>query len=538
MAELPDKQISDTTNDVKIDKITGNEADGKGISLPPPDESFGLWLHHLGEPFMDFNDPFYNDQWYLRNTGQLGRQGYDLNVTWAWLNGYTGRGVVLSVLDDGLQTTNADIADNYAPNISYSLVKDTKSWNDPSPRIDSTFSNSHGTYCAGIISAVSNNSICGVGVAYDSNVGGVRLVDGKVTDVQEATALSRHIDQVDVFSASWGPTDDGTKVEGPARLTQIAFTEGVTKGRDGKGVIYVWASGNGGVIGDNCNLDGYTSSIYTLSVSALTDMGTSTFYEEPCASTLAGVYVGGEHTLEVAKDRQRRHLESLNVVVPELDGHCSHDFQGTSAAAPLMAGVVALVINANGNLTWRDMQHIVVETSIPTPHALQEPGWQTNGLGKKFHLKQGFGAVNAGRMVEAALHWRNVKPQRVIVVPLFSGHRTFHPSTWMNVSHPVDSSGVPPAQRMTAVEHAVANVTLIHPRRKLLTIFIVSPAGTTSQVLTHRAPDEDKDGFKSWGFMSVHFWGESPEGIWKVAIKDDSGETGYLKKVELTIFGS
>lgn len=78
--------------------------------------------------------------------------------------------------------------------------------------------------------------------------------------------------------------------------------------------MYVWASGNGGLMHDNCNLDGYTSSIFTLSVSALTHMGTSTFYEEPCASTMAAVYVGGEHSLEIAKERLKRNVETLSVV--------------------------------------------------------------------------------------------------------------------------------------------------------------------------------------------------------------------------------
>ncbi|KAK8753706.1 hypothetical protein OTU49_001182, partial [Cherax quadricarinatus] len=140
--------------------------------------------------------------------------------------------------------------------------------------------------------------------------------------------------------------DDGTKVEGPGRLAKQAFLEGVTKGRDGKGIVYVWASGNGGLMGDNCNLDGYTSSIYSLSVSALTEIGTSTFYEEPCASTLAAVYVGGDHSLQAAIEQQKQHKKALRIVVPELDGHCSESFQGTSAAAPLMAGIVTLVLHA------------------------------------------------------------------------------------------------------------------------------------------------------------------------------------------------
>ncbi|KAK7082116.1 hypothetical protein SK128_015082 [Halocaridina rubra] len=501
-------------------------------------EDFDEWLDHLKNTEMNFNDPLYLDQWYLHNTGQLGHLGYDLNVTWAWLKGYTGQGIVTSVLDDGIQTTNPDISNNYLPSISYSLIRDGRSRSDPSPRLDPKFTNSHGTYCAAIIAAVHNNNFCGVGVAYNAQVGGVRIVDGKVTDIQEATALSRHIDRVDVFSASWGPTDDGTKVEGPDALAQHAFIEGVTKGRNGKGVIYAWASGNGGIAGDNCNLDGYASSIYTLSVSALTDAGTSTFYEEPCASTIAGIYIGGYHSIQTAKKSVKKNFMELLVVVPELDGHCSKNFQGTSAAAPLMAGIVALVLEANGNLTWRDVQYIVADTSSPTPQALMEPGWHTNGIGKRFHLKQGFGAVNAGKMVEAAAAWENVPTQKIVVLPMFNGYRDFRPDQWLNITRDLDTTEIPLSESMRTVEHVVANITISHPERKLLTIFIVSPSGTTSQVLTHRNDDNSTAGFKSWGFMSVHFWGENPIGTWTVALKSDSGKNGYLMTIETTIYGS
>ncbi|XP_045614790.2 proprotein convertase subtilisin/kexin type 4 [Procambarus clarkii] len=501
-------------------------------------DGLGVWMDNSAEATLTFNDPFFKDQWYLENTGQLGQAGYDLNVTWAWLRGFTGRGVRLSILDDGIQTTNADIAANYLPDVSYSVVYDGQPLDDPSPRIDPTFSNSHGTYCAAIVAAVSNNSVCGVGVAYEAKVGGVRIVDGTVTDIQEATALSRHHDKVDVFSASWGPMDDGAHMEGPGPLASLAFIEGITKGRGGKGIVYVWANGNGGLMDDNCNLDGYTSSIYTLSVSALTDMGTSTFYEEPCASTLAAVYVGGDHSIQDALDQQERHVEEHRVVVPELDGQCSATFQGTSAAAPLMAGVVAIVLHANSNLTWRDVQHLVVETATPTQEALQEEGWHTNGYGKKFHLMQGFGAVNAGKMVEAALSWKNVNPQRTVSKPIFRGYRTLYPNSWLNISKDMDFSNVPVESSMKGVEHVIAHINLAHPSRKLLSIFIVSPTGTTSQVLTHRPADNSTMGFNPWGFMSVHFWGEHPSGTWTVAIKNSSGDRGHLKHIELTIFGN
>ena len=72
---------------------------------------------------------------------------------------------------------------------------------------------------------------------------------------------------------SWGPDDDGKTVDGPGRMATQAFLQGIAKGRGGKGSIFVWASGNGGRDHDNCNCDGYTNSVWTLSVSSATENG-------------------------------------------------------------------------------------------------------------------------------------------------------------------------------------------------------------------------------------------------------------------------
>jgi len=76
--------------------------------------------------------------------------------------------------------------------------------------------------------------------------------------------LSHERDTISIYSASWGPADDGKTVSGPEELTMMMMKEGVEKGRGGKGSIFVWAAGNGGKYWDNCNCDGYVSSIYTI----------------------------------------------------------------------------------------------------------------------------------------------------------------------------------------------------------------------------------------------------------------------------------
>ena len=143
------------------------------------------------------------------------------------------------------------------------------------------------------------------------------MLDGDVTDAVEARSLSFNSQHIDIYSASWGPDDDGKTVDGPGELATRAFMEGVlrvfiflnqvsknhktficllfVKGRGGKGSIFVWASGNGGGERDNCNCDGYTNSIWTLSISSAAENGSVPWYSEACSSTLATAYSSGAH---------------------------------------------------------------------------------------------------------------------------------------------------------------------------------------------------------------------------------------------------
>lgn len=198
--------------------------------------------------------------------------------------------MVVSIIDDGLETTNPELAENYDPRASHDFNDNDM---DPEPRYERTNENKHGTRCAGEIAAKGNNSICGVGVAFNCRIGGIRLLDGKVTDRLEAEALSFNTNYIDVFSASWGPLDDGRTVDGPGVLARQALKNGIEYGRNGKGTIYVWAAGNGGRFMDNCNCDGYTSSVYTITVGGIKRDGGMPVYSERCSSILASTFTSG-----------------------------------------------------------------------------------------------------------------------------------------------------------------------------------------------------------------------------------------------------
>lgn len=95
------------------------------------------------------------------------------------------------------------------------------------------------------------------------------------------------------------------------------------------------------------------------------------WYSEACSSTLATTYSSGG-------------TGEKQVVTTDLHHRCTSTHTGTSASAPLAAGICALALEANKDLTWRDMQHIVVRTANPLNLVAND--WITNGVGRKGKL--------------------------------------------------------------------------------------------------------------------------------------------------------
>ncbi|XP_044765837.1 furin-like protease 1 [Coccinella septempunctata] len=436
------------------------------------------------------SDPKWPSMWYL-NRGN----GLDMNVIPVWQEGVTGKGAVVTILDDGLEKNHPDLLQNYDPMASYDVNGHDS---DPSPRYDMIDSNRHGTRCAGEVAATSNNSVCALGIAHGAKVGGVRMLDGDVTDAVEARSLSLNPHHIDIYSASWGPDDDGKTVDGPGEMATRAFIEGVTKGRNGKGSIFVWASGNGGRDQDNCNCDGYTNSIYSLSISSATEHGHVPWYSEACSSTLASTYSSGA-------------VGEKQVVTTDLRFACTSSHTGTSASAPLAAGICALALEANPNLTWRDMQHIVVRTA--RPENLKALDWQTNGVGRNVSHSFGYGLMDAHAMVRLARSWKTVPEQNKCEITAPHDQKAIPAKSVVILKLQVTK-----CEGVAVLEHVQAKLTIFSQRRGDLNIQLTSPMGTRAVLLAHRTHDNSRTGFNNWPFMSVHSWGESPLGVWELEI--------------------
>ncbi|XP_050100411.1 furin-like protease 1, isoforms 1/1-X/2 [Anopheles aquasalis] len=462
-------------------------------------------------PFQ-LNDPKWPEMWYL-NRGN----GLDMNVIPAWKEGVTGKGVVVTILDDGLESDHPDLEHNYDPQASYDV---NSSDNDPMPHYDLTDSNRHGTRCAGEVAATANNSKCAVGIAFGARVGGVRMLDGDVTDIVEARSLGYNSQHIDIYSASWGPDDDGKTVDGPGELATRAFIEGVRNGRGGKGSIFIWASGNGGREHDNCNCDGYTNSIWTLSISSASQEGLVPWFSEMCSSTLATTYSSGN-------------TNEKQVITTDLHHTCTSSHTGTSASAPLAAGIAALVLEANRNLTWRDLQHIVVRTA--KPGNLSDPNWSVNGVGRRVSHSFGYGLMDAAAMVRVARNWKTVPEQQVCEINARHLDKQIPPRTKVTLQLIVEH-----CMGVNYLEHVQAKITLTSQRRGDIQIFLTSPSGTRVTLLTPRSHDLSRSGFNQWPFMSVHTWGEAPHGTWQLEIHNEGRLLGYsvIRGWSLLLYGT
>lgn len=479
------------------------------------------------------NDPLFSQQWTLLNTGQHGATaGADINVTNAW-DRYTGAGIIVGVIDDGLQYTHPDLAANANTAIHYD-------YRDGDGDPIAAAADSHGTATAGVIAARGNNGIGATGVAFEASLVGLRLIGGTAGDTQEGGALSHSNQVIHIYNNSWGPDDDGFTKGGAGTLALAALQTGVTTGRGGKGSIYVWAAGNGGEALDNAGYDSYNGSIYTISVAALNDLGQRATYSERGACLVVTAPSGNDSVRSqgttttdlVGNDGYNNATKAVGVVGPDelADRDYTQNYNGTSSAAPVVSGVVALMLQANPNLGWRDVQEVLIRTATQTDPTNNE--WRTNKAGFRFNPNFGAGRVNAGAAVILATNWVNLPAMTA----------TASEQTGLNEAiADNDNNGITRSFDLSAsnlrVEQAVVTVDITHANRGDLVINLVSPAGTISPLAELHG--DTNANYTAMTFRSTFNWGEDSKGNWQVQISDRrANHAGTLTRAKLEVYGT
>jgi len=492
----------------------------KALPAPQVASEYSTGAHQLVARSVP-NDPLFPDQWHLLNYGQTGgTPGADANVTPVW-DQFQGDGVTIGVVDDGMDTTHPDLAPNYDPADSYDFDDNDS---DPSP---GDFDD-HGTAVAGVAAARSDNGIGVSGAAPHANIAAIRLIADVTTDQMEADALSYHKNNIDIYSNSWGPDDDGETLEGPGPLALAALHDGVTNGRNGKGNIYVWAAGNGLLDDDNTNYDGYANNRYVIAVSAIDHNGVQSEYSEPGAPILVAAYsdnIDNDPGI-VTTDRQGG------------DGYTGSDytdligdgaFGGTSSATPLVSGVVALMLQANPSLTWRDVQAIIANSA--RKNDVDDSGWSQNGAKHWINDKYGFGAIDGAAAVALAQTWTNLPPETSIS----SG--TINVNQAIPDNNPTGRSSTFTTNRLMKVEKVEVGFDATHPFRGDLRVVLTSPDGTQSVLAAkHFDPNED---YTHWTFTTVRDFDEIAKGTWTLKVTDGAKmDAGTWNSWSINLYGT
>ena len=354
-------------------------------------------------PYSIPTDPLVGNQWHLINTGQqvgqpdfqsiFGVPNEDINVAPAWALGYTGAGVQVAVIDSGVEITHPDLVNNIDPALQFDGIDfdfDATPTIGPNPF---QTNGAHGTAVSGIIAAEADNGLGGAGVAPGAQIVPIRLIDFGQTEQGFIDSFRFETDQVDITNNSWGPAVT-RGLAGPTLLENLALRDSVFFGRpdangDPLGVIHVFSAGNDGLLIDTASYNGWVNSRYTIGVTGVDHTGeynnvdgTTTGYPETSASTLVAAPTGS-NPLDITNDfglgsgivtadfvGDFGFNTSDNTLAPPNgdrdfleDVDYTSRFNGTSAAAPMVSGVIALMLEANPNLHWRDVQEILVRSA-------------------------------------------------------------------------------------------------------------------------------------------------------------------------------
>lgn len=474
-------------------------------------------------------DPLYPQQWHIQPSTLSGAH---LHAQEGWAVPGTNKSVsaAIAIVDDGLQRTHPDLRQNYQPTLSYDFNDEDA---DPTP----ARGDGHGTSASGVAAAGANNGVCGVGVCPDCKLAGLRLIGGPSSDYMEAMALSHMSDQIAIYSNSWGPADDGRTMEAPGRVTLAAMEQSVSRGRGGKGTIYVWAGGNGGASNDNGNYDGYANSRFTIAVGAIAHDGRRSYYSEPCACLMVTAPSSGQR--------------GYGIVTTDLlgydgysNGDCTSDFGGTSSAAPAVAGSIGVLLSKRPHLTRRQVLHLLATTSDQPVSTYGGPmDWTLrNARGVSHSHEYGWGLVNMGRLLSAPDPVVGISEEKRVTSGRVSPYGTVSLGDGAGAfTHAFNVTSLASAASMLSVEYVEMRIWLSHPRRGDMSISLTDDKGVTSVLaIPHEDNHQGYHPTNGWTFGSARHWGQDARGTWTLSVADGvrNGRTGSLLGFELVIYGN
>lgn len=540
-------------------------------------------------------DPLASEAWFLKNNGTQksfsltsGLNSEDISVepVHTLLN-IRGRNVRIAVSDTGTEIEHEDLSENTLPgeHRNYAFTQPARWRNaNPYPSGDEP----HGTGVAGLIAALGWNGKGSRGVAPLAKFASFRYILDPLPGETDASKLAKQLDQMDgnfdIFNYSYGYA--GYVFVEEDSVVQDAVKLGATTFRNGKGALYVQSAGNSfyeqflrfcadesdptcyDEATGNTNAHETLATPYKIVVGATNALGKVTSYSTPGS----GIWVsapGGEdgfsYPAMITTDlsgcnagmsyRDTYLDDFFDFGFHPLNGSCNYTnrFNGTSSAAPVTSGVIALMLEANPDLTWRDVKHILAlsseridynaaTNSVDHPLSKDLSGyqydykWVKNAANRWFSNYYGFGRINAENAVTMAMTYDLSTLGNYEQITYDSG--TISGLTIPDNSFAGAENKIWVGHNLE-IESVQIRFTSNHPWPGDVAIHLVSPSGTESRLLTINS-NIYSTGFEANTLMiSNAFYGEKSEGYWTIKMYDgdDTIGTGQLTNWKVQING-
>lgn len=466
------------------------------------------------------NDQYFSQQWNLINN--LGT-GIDVRVKIPWAADKTGAGVIMALVDDGLQHNHPDLSPNYSAANSWDFGQHDA---DPSPVYttgNTSLDDNHGTVVGGIMAARGGNTIGISGVAPLAKLACMRL------DFSE-TSSSSEADSADAILYRSSGLNTSVKIKNHSYgynqpWQEFTLERDALKTSAAAGTIHAFAAGNerrdSGYTRD-ANKNVYQNSPDVITMAAVGANGLFESYSSFGACVFATAPAKIISTDRTGADG----YNSTGQAGAFPDTNYSNGNIGTSFSSPMGAGVFALVKQAQPKLNTRFLKHLLARYSdiVDAGDTTEESdgGWKGNRAGFKFNQNYGFGLVNAYRLVQGATKYSGVTPLQTYSTGLIRANAAIPDNNPTGLSRSFYIYGNQP------MEELQVTLTLRHSWIGDVEIYVTSPGGTTSRLVMADGGD-DNDTSNSpltWTFLTNAFWQEVANGRWTLTVKDTISDWG------------
>lgn len=466
----------------------------KDVAVAEPDLSFQVSLkQHVP------TDSLYPQQWHLHNPGGTGLQaGADVKAEDAWEYTRGSRDIIVCVMDDGFDLAHPEF------DVPGKIVAPRDFGQDDFDPNPAFADDNHGTACAGVAVA-EENGVGVVGLAPGCSFMPVRT-SGWLSDADMETLFQYAIDhEADVVSCSWSAAawnfPLSIKVHG---IIHKAATQGR---RNGKGCVILFAAGNedrpldGVADNGQVSVQGFALHPDVIAVGASNSFDERSYYSNHGPElTLCAPSSGAPGRAIVTTDRRGAMGYS--------SGDYTYDFGGTSSSTPLAAGLAALILSVNPDLSSAEVRQIMMETADRIDEA---NGQYVNGHSPLY----GHGRINAGRAVARAAGTEAPGPPKV----LFMEHRVNVP-----IRDLAEVEDVIPCALDEPIVEIEVSLEIRHTWRGDLRVVLQDPGGREVVLHNHSGGGEDDivTTFRSANDPELlsPLTGNSAQGSWRLTITD------------------